>query len=358
MAARRLGIALLGAGRLGAAHARTLASLPEVHLAVVADPAPAARELGTRYGARAVADPLEAIADREVEAVVIVTPTGMHAGQIEAAARARKAIFCEKPIALEVASTEHALAVVKECGVPLQIGFQRRYDTGFADARQRIAAGEIGRLHLLRSVSYDPYPPPPHYIPTCGGQFVDMTIHDIDVARFLTGSEAAEVSAIGAALGPEAEAFRAVNDWDTTVLSIRFTSGALGSIVNSRQSGYGYDIHTEVLGDHGALKVGYERHTPDHPLRPDRRPLRLRPVLPGAIRAGLRSGAAGVRRVGAGRKARDSQRAGRAHGAPDCARRDRVGAPRRRLDARPLAHAPGPGRGPSSRSEGRAATAS
>ena len=256
MAARRLGIALLGAGRLGAAHARTLASLPEVHLAVVADPAPAARELGTRYGARAVADPLEAIADREVEAVVIVTPTGMHAGQIEAAARAQKAIFCEKPIALEVASTEHALAVVKECGVPLQIGFQRRYDTGFADARQRIAAGEIGRLHLLRSVSYDPYPPPPHYIPTCGGQFVDMTIHDIDVARFLTGSEAAEVSAIGAALGPEAEAFRAVNDWDTTVLSIRFASGALGSIVNSRQSGYGYDIHTEVLGDHGGAEGG------------------------------------------------------------------------------------------------------
>jgi myo-inositol 2-dehydrogenase / D-chiro-inositol 1-dehydrogenase len=260
--ARRLGIALLGAGRLGAAHARTLASLPEVHLTVIADPAPAARELGTRYGARALADPLEAIADREVEAVVIVTPTGMHAAQIEAAARARKAIFCEKPIALEVASTEHALAVVKECGVPLQIGFQRRYDTGFADARQRIAAGEIGRLHLLRSVSYDPYPPPPHYIPTCGGQFVDMTIHDIDVARFLTGSEAAAVSAIGAALGREAEAFRAVNDWDTTVLSIRFTSGALGSIVNSRQSGYGYDIHTEVLGDHGGLKVGYERHTP------------------------------------------------------------------------------------------------
>jgi myo-inositol 2-dehydrogenase / D-chiro-inositol 1-dehydrogenase len=262
VAARRLGVALLGAGRLGAAHARTLASLPEVHLAVVADPAPAARELGRRYGARAVADPLEAIADREVEAVVIVTPTGMHAGQIEAAAQARKAIFCEKPIALEVASTEHALAVVKECGVPLQIGFQRRYDTGFADARQRIAAGEVGRLHLLRSVSYDPYPPPPHYIPTCGGQFVDMTIHDLDVARFLTGSEAAEVSAIGATLGPEAEAFRAVNDWDTTVLSMRFTSGALGSIVNSRQSGYGYDIHTEVLGDHGALKVGYERHTP------------------------------------------------------------------------------------------------
>ena len=94
-------------------------------------------------------------------------------------------------------STERALAVVKECGVPLQIGFQRRFDTGFADARRRIAAGELGRLHLLRSVSHDPYPPPPHYIPTCGGQFVDMSIHDIDIARFLTGSEVESVKCSG-----------------------------------------------------------------------------------------------------------------------------------------------------------------
>jgi inositol 2-dehydrogenase len=262
MVAGRLGVALLGAGRLGAAHARTLASLPEVHLVVVADPAPAARELGARFGARAVADAREAILDPAVEAVVIVTPTGAHAAQIETAARARKAIFCEKPIALDAPSTERALAVVQECGVPLQIGFQRRFDSGFAEAHRRIAAGEIGRVHLLRSVSYDPYPPPPHYIPTCGGQFVDMTIHDLDVARFVTGSEVESVSAVGTALGPQAGAFRAADDWDTTVLSLRFESGALGSIVNSRQSGYGYDIHTEVLGDHGGLKVGYERHTP------------------------------------------------------------------------------------------------
>jgi myo-inositol 2-dehydrogenase/D-chiro-inositol 1-dehydrogenase len=146
--------------------------------------------------------------------------------------------------------------------VPLQIGFQRRFDPGFADDHRRIATGEIGRVHLLRSVSYDPYPPPPHYIPTCGGQFVDMTIHDLDVARFVTGSEVESVSAVGTALGPQAGAFRAADDWDTTVLSLRFESGALGSIVNSRQSGYGYDIHTEVLGDRGGLKVGYERHTP------------------------------------------------------------------------------------------------
>jgi myo-inositol 2-dehydrogenase/D-chiro-inositol 1-dehydrogenase len=262
MAAARLGVALLGAGRLGAAHARTLASLPEARLAVVADPAPAARELGARFGARAVGDPREALEDREVEAVVIVTPTGTHAELIEAAARARRAIFCEKPIALDVASTERALAVVAECAVPLQIGFQRRYDTGFAEARRRIAAGELGRLHLLRSVSHDPYPPPRHYIPTCGGQFVDMTIHDLDVARFLTGSEVESVSAIGTTLGPQAEAFRAVGDWDTTVLALRFASGALGSIVNSRQAGYGYDIQTDVLGDRGGLKIGYERHTP------------------------------------------------------------------------------------------------
>lgn len=259
---RRLGIALLGAGRLGAAHARTLAALPEARLVVVADPQPAARELGARYGARAVADPRDAIADREVEAVVIVTPTGTHAELIEAAARARKAIFCEKPVALDVPSTERAIAVARECGTPLQIGFQRRYDAGFVDARRRIAAGELGRLHLLRFVSYDPYPPPLHYIATCGGQFVDMAIHDLDLARFLSGEEVVAVSGVGAALGSAAEAFRAAGDWDTVVLTMRFASGALGTVTNSRQSGYGYDIHTDILGDRGGLKIGYERHTP------------------------------------------------------------------------------------------------
>jgi myo-inositol 2-dehydrogenase/D-chiro-inositol 1-dehydrogenase len=258
----RLGVALLGAGRLGAAHARTLVGLPEVELVLVADPRPEARALGTEVGARAVPDPREAIHDRAVGAVVIVTPTGTHAELIEAAARAGKAIFCEKPIALDVASTERALGVVRECGVPLQIGFQRRFDTGFAEARRRIAAGELGRVHLLRSVSYDPYPPPPHYIPECGGQFVDMTIHDLDVARFLTGLEVEAVSGTGATLGPQAAAFRDAGDWDTTVLTLRFASGALGSIVNSRQAGYGYDIHTDVLGDTGGLKIGYERQTP------------------------------------------------------------------------------------------------
>ena len=257
-----MGIALLGAGRLGAAHAWTLAGFPEARLAVVADPQPAARSVAVALGARFAHDPEAAIHDPEVEAVVIVTPTGTHAALIEAAARAGKAIFCEKPIALDPESTQRALAVVRETGVPLQIGFQRRYDPGFAEARRAIAAGELGRLHLLRSVSHDPYPPPLHYIPGCGGQFVDMTIHDLDVARFLTGSEVAAVSAVGARLGPRADAFRAANDWDTTVLTLRFGDGALGSIVNSRQAGYGYDVHTEVLGDRGGLRVGYERHTP------------------------------------------------------------------------------------------------
>ena len=258
----RLSIALLGAGRLGAAHARTLASLPEARLTIVADPQPAARAVAPAVGARFLADPYAAIHHPEVEAVVIVTPTGTHAALIETAARAGRAIFCEKPIALDVPATERALAVVRETGVPLQIGFQRRYDPGFAEAQRVIVAGELGRLHLLRSVSHDPYPPPPPYIPECGGQFVDMSIHDLDVARFLMGDEVEAVSGVGARLGPEAPAFAAADDWDTTVLSLRFRGGALGSIVNSRQAGYGYDIHTEVLGDRGGLKVGYERHTP------------------------------------------------------------------------------------------------
>jgi myo-inositol 2-dehydrogenase/D-chiro-inositol 1-dehydrogenase len=258
----RLKVALLGAGRLGSAHASLLAALPSARLVVVADPRPDARALGEALGARTSADAREAIEAPDVDAVVIVTPTDTHAGLIERAARAGKPIFCEKPVALDVASTERALGTARACGVPLQIGFQRRFDPGYAEARRRIGAGELGRLQLFRAVSHDPYPPPAPYIPSCGGQFLDMTIHDIDLARFLMGEEVVAVSGWGAALGAQAPDFAACGDWDTTVLNLRFASGALGSISNSRQSGYGYDIQTEVLGEKGTVKVGYERHTP------------------------------------------------------------------------------------------------
>ncbi|MGI8424308.1 MAG: inositol 2-dehydrogenase [Chloroflexota bacterium] len=258
----RLRVALLGAGRLGAAHARTLASLTEARLVSVADPRPEGRRLAETLDARPLADPREAIDDPGVDAVVIVTPTATHAELIEAAANAGKAIFCEKPIALDVETTVRALDVVERTGTPLQIGFQRRYDTGFAEAQRRVAAGEIGKVHLLRSVSHDPYPPSREYVLGCGGQFVDMSIHDLDVARFVTGLEVETVSAFGDSLGTQAQDFRDASDFDTTVLNLRFRGGALGSIVNSRQAGYGYDIHTDLLGDIGGLKVGYERYTP------------------------------------------------------------------------------------------------
>jgi myo-inositol 2-dehydrogenase / D-chiro-inositol 1-dehydrogenase len=261
----RLRVALLGAGRLGAAHARTLASLPEAKLVTIADPREEGRRLAAQYDAQAVADPHEAIQDPGVDAVVIVTPTATHAELIQAAARAGKPTFCEKPIALDIKATEEALAVVANAATPLQIGFQRRYDAGFAEAQRRIAAGEIGKVHLLRSVSHDPYPPSREYILGCGGQFVDMSIHDIDIARFVTGQEIVSVEAFGARLGKQSADFEAANDWDTTVLNLRFSGGALGSIVNSRQAGYGYDIHTDILGDNGGLKVGYERYTPITP---------------------------------------------------------------------------------------------
>jgi myo-inositol 2-dehydrogenase/D-chiro-inositol 1-dehydrogenase len=239
-----------------------LAGLTEARLVSVADPRPEGRRLAETLDARPVADPMDAIGDSGVDAVVIVTPTATHAELIEAAARAGKAIFCEKPIALDVPTTERALATVAQTGVPLQIGFQRRFDTGFAEAQRRIAAGEIGKVHMLRSVSHDPYPPSREYILGCGGQFVDMSIHDLDIARFVTGLEVESVSAFGSALGAQAQDFRDAGDWDTTVMNLRFKGGAVGSIVNSRQSGYGYDIHTDILGDSGGLKVGYERYTP------------------------------------------------------------------------------------------------
>jgi inositol 2-dehydrogenase len=259
---RRLPVALIGAGRLGAGHARILAALPSARLVLIADPRPEVQAVGASLGASVVPEPLAAVHSPDVAAVVIATPTATHAALIEAAAGAGKAILCEKPVALNVPTTEGALAAVRRAGVPLQIGFQRRYDPGYQEARRRIAAGEVGEVHLFRAVSHDPYPPPEGYIAGSGGQFVDMTIHDLDLARFLTADEVGEVSAMGAVLGTQGPAFQRAGDWDTTVLNLRFAGGALGSIVNSRQAGYGYDVHTEVLGSRGALKVGYERHTP------------------------------------------------------------------------------------------------
>ncbi|MBI4183963.1 MAG: inositol 2-dehydrogenase [Proteobacteria bacterium] len=253
-----IGVCQLGAGRIGRIHAANLAAPPGARLHFVVDVnAEAARALADRHGAR-VADAETAVADAGVHAVLIASSTDTHADLIEAAARARKAIFCEKPIDLDLARVDRCLAQVWRAGVPMMVGFNRRFDPSFAALKARLAAGEVGRVELVQITSRDPAPPPPDYVEVSGGLFRDMTIHDFDMARWLLGEEPVEVFAAASALVDPAIA--ALGDVDTAAVTLRTRSGALAVITNSRRAVYGYDQRVEVLGAKGMVRA--ENRTP------------------------------------------------------------------------------------------------
>ncbi|MHB2016504.1 MAG: inositol 2-dehydrogenase [Candidatus Xenobia bacterium] len=254
----RLGFAVLGAGRIGALHAWHLAtSVRGAELVALVDPdLPRARQVLTECGRERdsyATDKLEQVlADPRVGAVLIASPTDLHAPHLEAAARAGKPILCEKPVSLDLAAASRALRLVEESAVPMQIAFQRRYDPGFALAHRRLQAGEIGKLEMFRSVTCDPSPAPLSYLQVSGGIFCDMTIHDIDLALFY-GGPIEEVTATGAALiVPE---LKAIGDVDTAVLSLRFASGAIGVLQSWRRAVYGYEIRAELYGSAGKLVI-------------------------------------------------------------------------------------------------------
>jgi myo-inositol 2-dehydrogenase / D-chiro-inositol 1-dehydrogenase len=255
------GIAVLGAGRMGQEHARNLLGIPNARIVAVADPIQAARDRAqvTTRAEKTYAEPEAAIADPNVDAVIIVTPTGTHADLIELAANSGKAIFCEKPVALELARTVQALEVVRSKNVPFQIGFNRRFDPPYALAKQKLEAGEVGAVEQFISVMRDPNPPPLEYLKGSGGMFLDQSIHELDCARFLVG-EVEEVSAWGAVLIDPA--IGTAGDVDTGMISMRFKNGALGVIQNSRRSAYGYDVRTEVFGSKGKLVMDATPKTP------------------------------------------------------------------------------------------------
>jgi myo-inositol 2-dehydrogenase/D-chiro-inositol 1-dehydrogenase len=246
---KTFGVALLGAGRMGMEHARNMISIPNARLLAVADPflENANRAVALTRAERAYAEPEAAIHHAGVDAVVIVTPTATHAELIEAAARAGKAIFCEKPVALDLGRTQQAMHVVNEARVPFQIGFNRRFDPPYAQAKTRIA------------VMRDPAPPPTEYLRGSGGMFVDQSIHDLDCARFLVG-EVEEVCAWGAVLIDPA--IGQAGDIDTGMISLRFKNGALGVLQNSRRSVFGYDVRTEVFGAQGKFVMDATPKTP------------------------------------------------------------------------------------------------
>ena len=258
--AEALGVGLIGAGKIGRVHARNLArGLRGVRLVAVADTLPAAaKEVADQLGVGAVYQaPGELLADEAVDAVVIASPAATHAGLVEAAAAAGRHVFCEKPIALDLAAIDAALATVATAGVTLQVGFQRRFDRSFRRARELVAEGRIGRPRLVRIISRDPRPGPIEYLRHSGGLFLDMTIHDFDLARFLIADEVEEVTAVGAVLVDAAIGSEA-NDVDTAIVTLRYAGGALGVIDNCRQASYGYDQRAEVFGSEGAVMVGNE----------------------------------------------------------------------------------------------------
>lgn len=268
MSSNLLSVAVIGAGRIGKIHAENLATrIRGARLGGVADiDLSAARQLGEQWHAGVVtADYRDLLNDPAINAVAICSATNTHAEIIEAAAAKGKHIFCEKPIDLDLHRIEEALRAVEKASVKFQVGFNRRFDPSFAKAQQMIAAGKIGVPHLLRITSRDPGPPPLSYVRVSGGIFMDMTIHDFDMTRFLTGSEVEEVYAIGGAMvDPE---IGAAGDVDTCVVTMRLKNGVLATIDNSRKAAYGYDQRIEVFGSQGMVTVS--NRTPDNHIHID-----------------------------------------------------------------------------------------
>lgn len=259
---KQLRTGIIGMGRIGRIHARNLqflipgavvSAISEVDQAVLDQSAMEFQVPAARTDYRFLLD------DPGIEAVIICSPTDTHAALVMEAAQAGKHIFCEKPVALELDLIDRALAEVTSSGVQLMVGFNRRFDPGFRKARETIARGDIGTPYLVRISSRDPGPPPIEYITVSGGLFLDMMIHDFDMARFVLADEVVELCAGSACLVDPA--IGNAGDVDTALVLLRYRSGALGSIDNCRRAVYGYDQRIEVLGSDGAVSVGNKTPT-------------------------------------------------------------------------------------------------
>jgi myo-inositol 2-dehydrogenase/D-chiro-inositol 1-dehydrogenase len=254
---------VIGAGRIGKIHAENLATrIPGVEVAAIADvDLKSAQELAVRLHVPVALDDYHAIlSDPTIDAVAICSSTDTHAKIVIEAAQAGKHIFCEKPIDHDLAKIDAALDAVEKAGVKLQIGFNRRFDPNFRKVRAMVADGKIGEPQIIRITSRDPAPPPVSYVKVSGGMFLDMTIHDFDMARYLSGSEVVEVyAAAGVMVDP---GIGEAGDVDTAVITLRFANGAIGTIDNSRKAIYGYDQRVEVFGSDGMVQA--HNNTPDN----------------------------------------------------------------------------------------------
>jgi myo-inositol 2-dehydrogenase/D-chiro-inositol 1-dehydrogenase len=261
-------IGILGLGRIGAFHAETLSGLAAVESLVFSDPfADAAKAAAERFGAE-VADSPEAVLAAGVDGVVIAAATDAHPGLILACVDAGVPVFCEKPVARTMAEGVEVLRAVEGRDVPVQIGYNRRFDAGFAAARAAVRGGELGTLHTVRSTTLDPAPPPAAYVAASGGIFRDCSVHDFDIIRWVTGREVSEVYAAGGNRG--AGYIREAGDADTTGAILTLDDGTLAVVSNSRHNARGYDVRMEIHGFEDSIAVGLEDKLP------------LRSVEPGA----------------------------------------------------------------------------
>jgi myo-inositol 2-dehydrogenase/D-chiro-inositol 1-dehydrogenase len=258
----KVNVGVIGVGRIGRLHARNLKyQVPGTRLLAVADVfEESAREIASQLEIPvAEKDYRVLLENKDIDAVVICSSTDTHAQIISEAAGAGKHIFCEKPIALDLDKIDQAIAAVKKSGVKLQVGFNRRFDPSFKKAKELVVKGTIGTPHLVRISSRDPEPPPISYVKVSGGIFLDMMIHDFDMARFLLSQEVSELMAVGSCLVDPA--IGEAGDIDTAIVTLKYEGGAWGTIDNSRKAVYGYDQRIEIFGSEGCIMVGNPKPT-------------------------------------------------------------------------------------------------
>src|SRR6516165_4667445 len=248
-----LKVAVIGTGFIGSVHAKNIARHPGMELVAVSDAnVEFAKKIAAVTGAEAVAEIEEIFNNKDIQAVLIATPTNTHVDYLKGAANAGKAIYCEKPIGLDYEEAEQAVRAIRAANVAVMLGFNRRFDPSHAALKEAIDRGDVGKVEIVQLTSRGPKPPPISYVKVSGGQLRDQTIHFFDLLRWLTNDEPVEVYAIGAALVDPA--IGEAGDVDTSVVSLRMASGALAQIDCSRRAAYGYDETIEVFGSAGMVE--------------------------------------------------------------------------------------------------------
>jgi myo-inositol 2-dehydrogenase/D-chiro-inositol 1-dehydrogenase len=266
---KQLEVGVVGLGRIGTHHVQTLLGLDGVSVSVTDADEERAGRVADDLGVRAVATP-EALLESGVDALVIATSTPSHAPLLQLAAASAVAAFCEKPVALDLATLDRVREAVDRAGIVVQVGFQRRFDPGYRAARDAVATGGVGKILVMRAATHDPVPPPAEYIAASGGIFCDLHIHDFDAIRFVSGEEITQVYADGAGL--DAPWVSELDDVDVAAAILHLSGGGLVIVSGTRRDPLGYDVRLEVFGTGDSIVVGQDAHSPIRSVEPDAKP--------------------------------------------------------------------------------------